>query len=61
MLRSLALLLDHALRRPDLAAALVEAVDAALVSTPTPDLGGDATTDAFGDAVLASLLELAPR
>ena len=61
MLRSLALLLEHALRRGDLAAALVEAVDAALVSTPTPDLGGDATTDAFGDAVLASLLELAPR
>ena len=61
MLRSLALLLDHALRRGDLAAALVEAVDTALVSTPTPDLGGDATTDAFGDAVLASLLEVAPR
>jgi 3-isopropylmalate dehydrogenase len=61
MLRSVALLLEHALRRGDLAAALVDATDAALVSTPTPDVGGDATTDAFGDAVLASLMELAPR
>ena len=42
--------------------ALVEAVEAALVSTPTPDLGGNATTDAFGDAVLASLaLDFATR
>jgi 3-isopropylmalate dehydrogenase len=55
MLRSLALLLEHALQRGDLAGALVEAVDAALSSQPTPDLGGNATTDAFGDAVLASL------
>ncbi|MDP9285396.1 MAG: 3-isopropylmalate dehydrogenase [Actinomycetota bacterium] len=55
MLRSLALLLDHALERADLAAALVAAVDDALVSDPTPDVGGDATTGRFGDAVLASL------
>jgi 3-isopropylmalate dehydrogenase len=55
MLRSLALLLEHALGRPELAAALVVAVDDALVSHPTPDLGGSATTNAFGDAVLASL------
>ena len=55
MLRSLALLLEHGLQRRDLAAALVDAVDAALVSQPTPDLGGNATTNAFGDAVLASL------
>jgi 3-isopropylmalate dehydrogenase len=55
MLRSLALLLEHALQRGELAAALSEAVDAALVSQPTPDLGGTATTTAFGDAVLASL------
>ncbi len=55
MLRSLALLLEHAWQRADLAAALAQAVDAALVSQPTPDLGGTATTNAFGDAVLASL------
>jgi 3-isopropylmalate dehydrogenase len=55
MLRSVALLLDHALGRPDLAATLDAAVDGALVSRPTRDAGGDATTGDFGDAVLASL------
>jgi 3-isopropylmalate dehydrogenase len=55
MLRSVALLLDHALGRADLAAALDDAVDAALGSTPTRDAGGSATTNDFGDAVLASL------
>jgi 3-isopropylmalate dehydrogenase len=57
MLRSVALLLQHALDRPDLAAALERAVDATLTSTPTPDLGGTATTTQFGDAVLATLDE----
>jgi 3-isopropylmalate dehydrogenase len=55
MLRSVALLLDHSLGRPDLGAALVAAVDEALVSAPTPDAGGTATTGEFADAVLASL------
>jgi 3-isopropylmalate dehydrogenase len=55
MLRSVALLLDHGLARPDLATALDEAVDAALVSRPTRDAGGDASTTDFGDAVLALL------
>jgi len=55
MLRSVALLLDHGLARPDLATAVGEAVDEALVSRPTRDVGGDATTIDFGDAVLASL------
>ena len=55
MLRSVALLLDHSLGRPDLAVALVAAVDDALVSAPTPDAGGAATTGEFGDAVLAAL------
>jgi 3-isopropylmalate dehydrogenase len=55
MLRSVALLLDHALGRPDLATALDAAVDGALVSRPTRDVGGDATTGEFGDAVLAAL------
>ncbi len=55
MLRSLALLLRHSLGRSELADAVVAAVDQALVSHPTPDLGGEATTSSFGDAVLASL------
>jgi 3-isopropylmalate dehydrogenase len=55
MLRSVALLLDHGLQRPDLATALGDAVDEALSSRPTRDAGGDATTIDFGDAVLASL------
>ncbi|HEX4680040.1 MAG TPA: 3-isopropylmalate dehydrogenase [Gaiellaceae bacterium] len=55
MLRSVALMLEHAFGRPDLAAALVAAVEDALVSHPTPDAGGTATTGAVGDAVLASL------
>ncbi len=55
MLRSTALLLEHGLGRPDEARALEAAVDAALAETPTPDLGGWATTQEFGDAVLAGL------
>ena len=55
MLRSLALLLDHALGRPDLAVALDAAVDEILATRPTRDAGGDATTTDFGDGVLASL------
>jgi 3-isopropylmalate dehydrogenase len=55
MLRSLALLLDHALERRDLATLLGGAVDAALEAHPTADAGGDATTAGFGDAVLTTL------
>jgi 3-isopropylmalate dehydrogenase len=55
MLRSLALLLEHALDRPDLARALARAVESALADAPTPDLGGDASTADFGDAVLSAL------
>jgi 3-isopropylmalate dehydrogenase len=55
MLRSLALMLEHAFALPDLARDVVAAVDDALGSQPTPDLGGSATTVEFGDAVLASL------
>ena len=59
MLRSVALLLRHGLGRPDDADALEEAVDEALRETPTPDLGGSATTRQLGDAVLRKL-ELSP-
>ena len=55
MLRSLSLLLTHALDRRDLADAVDEAVDEALASQPTPDVGGTATTQDFADAVLARL------
>jgi 3-isopropylmalate dehydrogenase len=56
MLRSVALMLAHGLERPAEARALDEAVDRALETTPTPDLGGDATTERFTDAVLAAVV-----
>jgi 3-isopropylmalate dehydrogenase len=55
MLRSTALLLEHGLGRPNEARALEDAVDAALRTTPTPDLGGRATTTEFAGAVLRAL------
>ena len=55
MLRSTVLLLAHGLARPGEAQALSRAVEAALVSTPTADLGGTATTSEFGAAVRAQL------
>jgi 3-isopropylmalate dehydrogenase len=55
MLRSAALLLEHGLGRPEAARRLDEAVDHALRTAPTPDLGGQATTSGFGDAVVAAL------
>jgi 3-isopropylmalate dehydrogenase len=55
MLRSTALMLAYGLGRPDDARRLDEAVDLALVATPTPDLGGGATTREFGDAVVEAL------
>ena len=55
MLRSTVLLLEHGLDRPDEAAALDAAVERALRTTPTADLGGTATTDEFAEAVLGEL------
>ena len=55
MLRSTALMLEYGLARPTEARALEAAVDVALLETPTPDLGGNATTVEFGDAVLTTL------
>ncbi len=55
MLRSTALLLRYGLGREDAAAALERAVERALATAPTRDLGGSATTAAFGDAVLGAL------
>jgi len=55
MLRSTALLLEHALGRPDEADALYRAVDAGLELAPTPDLGGTASTADLGEAIRAQL------
>ena len=55
MLRSTALLLEHALGRVDEARALARAVDHALASRPTPDLGGTATTAELGETVREQL------
>jgi 3-isopropylmalate dehydrogenase len=55
MLRSTALLLEHGLGLPDEAAALNAAIEAALQTTKTPDLGGSATTAELGAAVRAQL------
>jgi 3-isopropylmalate dehydrogenase len=55
MIRSLALALEHAFGRRDLADDVRGAVDHALTTTSTPDRGGRATTTEVGDAVLASL------
>jgi 3-isopropylmalate dehydrogenase len=55
MLRSTALLLEHGLGRPAEAEALVRAIEVAILSTPTADLGGSATTAAFGAAVREQL------
>ena len=55
MLRSVCLLLEHGLSRSREASALAAAVDHALETAPTVDLGGGATTEEFTDAVLAAL------
>jgi 3-isopropylmalate dehydrogenase len=55
MLRSTALMLEHAFGRTAEARALEAAVDEALATAPTPDAGGEATTDQFTDAVLEAL------
>ena len=54
-LRSVALLLRHAAGEQGLADELEQAVDTALGSAPTRDLGGTATTVEFTDAVLGNL------
>jgi 3-isopropylmalate dehydrogenase len=55
MLRSTALLLEHGLGRSDEARALERAVDGALETAPTPDLGGTSSTSDVADAVLRAL------
>ena len=55
MLRSTALLLEHALGRPADASALARAIDAGIALAPTPDLGGTASTAELGVAIRAQL------
>jgi 3-isopropylmalate dehydrogenase len=55
MLRSVALLLEHALGETELAARLDTAIDGSLTAVPTRDAGGTASTPAFTDAVLERL------
>jgi 3-isopropylmalate dehydrogenase len=55
MLRSTALMLEYGLARAKEARRLEVAVEDALASMPTADLGGSATTSEFGDAVLRAL------
>jgi 3-isopropylmalate dehydrogenase len=55
MLRSAALMLAYGLDEPAEAGRLEAAVEATLASTPTPDLGGDATTSDFAEAVVREL------
>jgi 3-isopropylmalate dehydrogenase len=57
MLRSLALCLEHSLGRADLARSVEHAVDAAIASAATPDLGGSATTEQFTETVIVSLTQ----
>ena len=55
MLRTVALMLDLAFQRRDEAKALEAAVNESLVSTPTRDIGGTASTAEFANAVMAAL------
>ncbi len=57
---SVALLLKHALNRPDLARRVEAAVTRALHEAPTPDVGGSATTGEFTAEVLHALKPAAP-
>ena len=54
-LRSTALMLVHAFDRRSEASALEDAIDTALRESPTPDLGGQATTAEFTDAVVRAV------
>ena len=49
------MMLDLAFDRHDEARALEDAVDRTIAGTPTPDIGGSASTTEFADAVLAAL------
>ena len=52
---TIALMLEHVLRRPQLARAVEKAMVAALREVRTPDIGGHATTQELTEAVLRHL------
>jgi 3-isopropylmalate dehydrogenase len=52
---TVAMMLEHAFRRPQMARAVEKATVAALREVRTPDIGGDATTDQLTEAVLRHL------
>jgi 3-isopropylmalate dehydrogenase len=58
-LRSVALMLEYGLERPEQARLLDAAIEQALITSPTPDRGGTATTDDFATAVLALVTKTA--
>jgi 3-isopropylmalate dehydrogenase len=54
-LLTIALLLEHSFARPDLARVVEASVTTTLLEVRTPDIGGDATTAEFTEAVLRNL------
>jgi 3-isopropylmalate dehydrogenase len=48
-------MLEHGLGEAELARSVEAAVEQAIGESPTPDLGGSATTSDFGSAVLDAL------
>jgi 3-isopropylmalate dehydrogenase len=58
MLRSTVLMFEHGLGLPGEARRLEHAVEEAIASAPTADLGGHATTSEFGEAVMRGLDEI---
>ena len=52
---TVAMMLEHAFRRPQIARAVEKATVAALREVRTPDIGGHATTDQLTEAVLKNL------
>ena len=58
---TVAMMLEHVFRRPQMARAVEKAMVAALREVRTPDIGGHATTAEFTDAVLRNLSGRAGR
>lgn len=52
---SAAMLLTHAVERPDIARVVEDAVTHVLATNPTPDLGGKASTSQFAQQVVAAV------
>ena len=58
MILSVAMMFEHGMRRPDLADAIVGAVEVAIENgARTPDIGGQGTTESVTDAVIGALAD----